>query len=176
VELSGEEEVLFSDVSVTNYFSAAVKMSQAPDDIAYIGRGPDPYTPVRFESQPVYVQAYHQETGVIMAYSQGGRHGAPDPDLAYELMLETMSRLNYDPHVEGQEAEPVSSDDVVGFSGVIPYFPLVDSAAFAAGFYQKLDAMQGNQRTYYASALSGFETVEMALRAGKDIVHSYILR
>lgn len=44
----------------------------------------------------------------------------------------------------------------------------------AAGFYQRLDKLQGQRNTFFASGLNGYETVEFALRAGRDVVEHYM--
>ena len=44
----------------------------------------------------------------------------------------------------------------------------------ADGFYDKLDKLQGKMNTFYASGLNGYETVEFALRAGRDVVEHYM--
>jgi len=53
------------------------------------------------------------------------------------------------------------------------YFPHFDPEQLAAGWYGKFNALQGQQKTYYASGLNMFETVEGALRAGYDVVDSF---
>ncbi|KAI8103996.1 hypothetical protein M9435_006522 [Picochlorum sp. BPE23] len=39
------------------------------------------------------------------------------------------------------------------------YFPHVDGKSLASGFYPKIDALQGNQNTFYLGSVFGFETV-----------------
>lgn len=68
--------------------------------------------------------------------------------------------------------KPVTDRDVLGFQQN-DYFPHFDSEQLRQGWYDKFNALQGKQKTFYASGLNGFETVEFALRAGLDIVDSY---
>ncbi|KAI0083100.1 hypothetical protein BDY19DRAFT_980916 [Irpex rosettiformis] len=53
------------------------------------------------------------------------------------------------------------------------YFPHFNTFLLANGAYSQYNALQGNQHTYYSSGLNGFETVEFAIRAGKDLVNSF---
>ena len=54
------------------------------------------------------------------------------------------------------------------------YFPHVSGKDLAGGFYDRLDKVQGQLNTFYASGLNGYETVEFALRAGRDVVEHYM--
>ena len=53
------------------------------------------------------------------------------------------------------------------------YFPHFDKDQLDNGYYEKFNSLQGYMGTYYASGLNGFETVEFAVRAGKDVANSY---
>lgn len=53
------------------------------------------------------------------------------------------------------------------------YFPHVDSAALAAGFYDQLDAIQGQHNTWFCGGLLGFETVHNTLAVAEDLVERH---
>ncbi|MCW5318113.1 hypothetical protein GTQ43_31480 [Nostoc sp. KVJ3] len=50
------------------------------------------------------------------------------------------------------------------------YFPHVTSEAMQAGFYDRLEAMQGQQKTFYVGGLLNFELVETIVEYSKSLV------
>lgn len=57
-----------------------------------------------------------------------------------------------------------------------PYFPHVSQAKVAEGFYLKLDAQQGRNRTYYVGGLLGFELVETIFAYSRYLAHERIAK
>lgn len=158
---------------VHNYFSSAVQMDQFPDGTSFWPKKVDPATTVDAEGQPVFFQIIHPGSGVANVWSWD-KDGTPDPDKVKNLLVETLSEFNKDPANEDEESGPVTEEDVIGWSGVVDYFPHIGSEPLADGWYDRFNEMQGKLRTYYASGLNGFEIVEFPLRAGKDIAESYL--
>jgi hypothetical protein len=167
--LSPEEETLFGQVGVHNYFSSAVRMTQVPSNVSFLAKKPSPITPVEPDGQPVYFQPLHPNSGIVNVWSWDKYRKQPDEKRARGLLLETLSKFNKDPHNVQQASDPVTEMDVIGWSGVLDYFPHVDSEALRDGWYDKFNKLQGSQQTYYASGLNGFEIVEFAIRAGQDM-------
>ena len=60
--------------------------------------------------------------------------------------------------------------DFVGIEQETYYCPHVCSADYADGWYDKLEAMQGKQNTYYAGEILGFGDMEDTCAASKDII------
>jgi hypothetical protein len=52
-----------------------------------------------------------------------------------------------------------------------PYFPHVTSEALASGFYDQLEAMQGQRHTFYVGGLMNFELVETIVEYTKALVN-----
>ena len=50
------------------------------------------------------------------------------------------------------------------------YFPHVDAEAFAAGYYDDFEAMQGSEATWYCGSLLGFESVEGTMAYSESLV------
>ena len=92
---------------------------------------------------------------------------------AKSLLKEVMSKLNKDP---GSNAAPIpiTDKDVRDFREW-DYFPHFDGHELDNGIYESFNALQGYKNTYYVSGLNGFELVEFAVRAGQDVVDTYIL-
>ena len=93
---------------------------------------------------------------------------------AKSLLKELLSKLNKDPRVPTAEPKPITDADVVAFREW-DYFPHFDQDELENGFYARFNELQGYKNTYYASGLNGFETVEFAIRAGQDVVDTYLL-
>ncbi|HEX6886547.1 MAG TPA: FAD-dependent oxidoreductase, partial [Candidatus Nanopelagicales bacterium] len=53
------------------------------------------------------------------------------------------------------------------------YFPHVTATEMAAGFYNSLEAMQGNRHTYYAGEIMGFSTIELCARYSRALVERF---
>uniref|UniRef100_A0A832GY72 FAD-dependent oxidoreductase n=1 Tax=Oscillatoriales cyanobacterium SpSt-402 TaxID=2282168 RepID=A0A832GY72_9CYAN len=51
-----------------------------------------------------------------------------------------------------------------------PYFPHVTSEAMQAGFYDRLEALQGQRKTFYVGGLLNFELVETIVEYSKALV------
>jgi hypothetical protein len=50
------------------------------------------------------------------------------------------------------------------------YYPRVGEAALRAGWFDKLEAMQGRRGTYHAGGITTFWDVEQSMRSGQDLV------
>jgi hypothetical protein len=53
------------------------------------------------------------------------------------------------------------------------YFPHVGTDAMARGFYERLEARQGDRRTYYAGELLSFGAVEPVVAYAEQLVHRF---
>jgi hypothetical protein len=53
------------------------------------------------------------------------------------------------------------------------YFPRVNTDDLSAGFYQKLDTLQGQRGTYYVGSVLNFETLENTVEFSKKLVEKY---
>ena len=51
-----------------------------------------------------------------------------------------------------------------------PYFPHVTCEVMQAGFYDRLEAMQGQRKTFYVGGLLNFELVETIVEYSKALV------
>ena len=53
------------------------------------------------------------------------------------------------------------------------YCPHVSPKDYADGWYDKLDAMQGKQKTWYAGEIMGFGDMEDTCAASRDLVDRF---
>lgn len=168
LELSQTENAVFSKVQTTEYWAGAVHTNQIPPKKLYLQ---DP--PVA-DGEPVGFWRLFDESNITTAYSWGPYQGNLSTEAAKALLVSTMSKLNFDPATQTpDQAVLVTASDVPAFVKPADYFPHFDERDLKDGIYEQFNKLQGVKNTYYCSGLNGFETVEFAIRAGKDIVASY---
>ncbi|KAJ6505307.1 FAD/NAD-P-binding domain-containing protein [Mycena sanguinolenta] len=172
LDLTAAEEDLFSSVQLTNYWSGAVSM-EIPANQLWYANSSSPTVPPAPEAQPVGFIRLFNESNVVTTWSWGAPNVSYTNEQAYDLLLSTLSLVNYANASNPTAAVPITADDVKAFR-MHNYFPHVSSADLAAGWYQRFDKLQGTHETYYASGLNNFESVEFALRAGLNVVQTYM--
>lgn len=167
--LSPGEIDVFSPVHLNAYYSAAVNMPTVPYNMSFSAASSSPLVPCPAAGEPVYWLRLFPGSSIATTWSWSS---VPNPAGAYALLKSTLSMLNHDPSSEESISQAVTDDDVKAFAAP-DYFPHYDSETLAGGIYERYNALQGQQKTYYCSALDGFEIVEFALRAGIDLVESF---
>jgi hypothetical protein len=171
IDLTSAENEVFSAVKITNYFSSAVKMN-TPFGVSFVAASESPTLPPPNDGEPVAVLRLHEDSPINVAWSWG-----PDGQLDHlratqDLLRSTMSKINKDPRNVTALSMPVSNKDIRAFRQW-DYFPHFQSKQLLDGWYAKFNALQGQNKTYWASGLNGFELVEWSIRAGQDVVQSY---
>jgi Flavin containing amine oxidoreductase len=158
---------LFQQVMVNNYSSTLLHVEGVPYEqgVALLANGvlgPPAAPAVMQFARPWNDDPSHQ---LALFWTYGDRE-APLP----------LTRKEGSPSVEGL---------VTANAGVIPgtkqtgdiqsyawqYFPQVDVASFQAGFYDRLEGLQGDNATYYVGGLLNFELVEKVLQNAYDRAH-----
>ena len=172
VTLSANETEVFNPIQITDYFSGAVRLSQVPSREPYHALSTSPDVPPDAEAQPVAFISLHENSNVATTWSWGALGANHTSQQARSGLKEVLSRVNKDPQDTGASGVEVTDADVKALSK-IDYFPRFGQESLAGGWYEKFNQLQGQQETYWASGLNGFETVEFAVRAGLDIVNSY---
>jgi hypothetical protein len=165
------EKALFPQVGVENYYSSAVNLD-VPYGVSYIAESVSPSVPPPANGEPVGLLVLSNVSSVSTAWSWGPYREYQSIDTAYSLLQSTLSKVNRDPRNVSAMSVTVQDSDIKAFRKW-DYFPHFDSAALADGAYDKLNALQGCEKTYWTSGLNGMETVEWAIRAGQDVVNSY---
>jgi hypothetical protein len=56
------------------------------------------------------------------------------------------------------------------------YFPHVETADMADGFYERLEGLQGQRRTYYCGEIMSFSTLECCARYARELVKKHFSR
>jgi hypothetical protein len=191
LDISADERAVFSPVGIIKYWSGAVRVA-TPDGMAFTGFLREtfiglisqvlgkhfiplldfiPWLP-KAAGEPVAVLRLFNESDIATTYSWGKYGSNQTLEEAKVLLKQTISKINKDPRDAAAIPKPITDDDIKDFREW-DYFPHYDKAQLDQGYYVKFDQLQGSKNTYYASGLNAFETVEFAIRAGKDIVDSY---
>jgi len=169
--LSSDEKTVFTPIGITDYFSAAVRLS-TPRDLTFSAVSLTSNIPAPAIGGPVSFLHLFPTSDITTSWSWGPYRCSENLSEAKKLLKETLSKINKDPRDPAAKRKPVRDRDVLGLQKN-DYFPHFDSQQLVAGWYEKFNALQGQRKTYYTSGLNGFETVEFALRARLDIVESY---
>lgn len=158
--LSEEERLLLDQVLVNPFFVTAYKAPGTERVAAVSFSFPEPDL-----GHPVVVTRQYPENTFISIYSRG------DP----ENMIER-------PQVEANNAVFLARIGAVNpqrhdfICDDWAYFPHVSPAAVDAGFYTKLDALQGRNRTFYCGGLLAFELVEAIAEQAHHLVETHFCR
>jgi hypothetical protein len=170
VDMTELEYNTFNNITTHQYYSSAVELD-LPFGVSYIANSSDRRHPPPNDGQPVAVLHLSEQSNVSVAWSWGPYEFQTE-EAARRLLIESLSPLNKDPRNDTAVAEPLCDDDVKAFRKW-DYFPHFESDALCAGAYGKLNKLQGQKKSYYASGLSGMEIVEWAVRGGYDVVDTY---
>ncbi|OCK73380.1 FAD/NAD(P)-binding domain-containing protein [Lepidopterella palustris CBS 459.81] len=171
LDLTNSEKEVFAAVGVHNYFSAVVEFN-LPYGVSYIGSSSSPAVPPPNDGEPVAVLQLFPTSQIATSWSWGPYRQFESKWEARDLLKTTLSKINKDPTNATAMSVPVSEKDIRTFRKW-DYFPHFDSPELKNGWYGKFNALQGKDKTFWTSGLNGMETVEWAIRAGQDIVHSY---
>jgi len=162
MSLTSNETQVFSDIDITAYWSAAVATK-----ITY------PYfyqqSPPQPRGEPVGFLRVFNASNIATTYSWAPIGSTISLDEATNLLTTTLTKVQAG---AGIPNSTVTKQDVKAIRQW-DYFPHFNTTHLAEGLYDKYNALQGQQNTYFSSGLNGFETVEFAIRAGKDLVATY---
>jgi len=170
VDLTEQEHNTFNNITTHQYYSSAVEL-ELPFGVSYIANSSNERIPPPNDGEPVAVLHLSNQSNVSVAWSWGPYEFQTE-EAARNLLIESLSAINKDPRNVTEPPQPVCEDDVKAFHKW-DYFPHFESDALSNGAYNKLNMLQGQKKTYYASGLSGMEIVEWAIRGGYDVVDTY---
>ncbi len=135
------ERELFSQVKHMDYQVIVANTRDMPKS-GYVFC-PDNSTRAR-AGKPVFCYRRYEDSGVIAFYSYGGPDGLEGAEREVVTLVEKMGgRVT---EILGQRSHR--------------YFPHVSSQSMADGFYSRLEAKQGHNRTFYAGEIMSFSCME----------------
>lgn len=171
LDLSEDELEVFSPVGTHSFYSGAVRLS-TPHSMTFGAASAHPGLPPDATGDPVVFTKLHTDLDIAITSSWGPYRGVLTRDQAYMRLKNTLSAFNKDPRHDNVTAGAVSDDDILAFQDN-EYFPHYDPQQLREGYYELFEALQGQQKTYYASGFNMFELVEYALRAGQDVAKRF---
>lgn len=188
ITINGQEEV-FDKVIITaplqhmaQYFDASEeekelfsKIHFEPYDVL-VGRPEEGHCPEK--SSYVFDNMIPERLGRLMIYYHRWPDEAEQPVCTYCLRShKDMPDIPYD------EAKALVLQDMKAVNVPLQeklieehdwyYFPHVFSEDYAAGWYDKVEAMQGNKNTYYAGEVMSFGDMEETTGYSKDLVERF---
>lgn len=170
VDLTELEYDTFYNVTTHQYYSSAVEFA-LPFGVSYIANATSPTVPPPNEGEPVAVLRLDEQSNISVAW-QWGPYDYQTEKASRALLVESLAEINKDPRNATELPEPFGDDDIKAYRKW-DYFPHFESDALREGAYDKLNLLQGQKKTYWASGLSGMEIVEWALLGGYDVVDCY---
>jgi predicted NAD/FAD-binding protein len=157
LKLSPDEALLFDKVVVNPFVvtTHVVKTMRVPHRIIFVCPAPKFGLPCAMTQQ-------FEDNAYWQFYSRVDRDYKPEASDILSAVKRTIA------HLGGSVAE----NDVHTLT-LWDYFPHVDAHAIADGFYDRLEAMQGERGTYYCGGLLAFELVEQVVRYSRHLVESH---
>jgi len=155
--LSTEEEGLFKDVVVNHYATTRCRIDNLDYEVLLEVMSGDSVVDPR-DRYPAQIFKAWKSSNICVAYT-----AALDPITADEVNENLAKNLS-------QMKMPLAE---VFDTKVWDYFPHVGPEALAAGFYDRLDDIQGAQHTYWAGGLMNFELVENSTAWSRTLVDRF---
>jgi protoporphyrinogen/coproporphyrinogen III oxidase len=157
MSLTSQESALFSKVKTERYFTTLFTALNLPGS----------------ETVFVHDNARPEKINHVLAWGNPG--GSLPIYIAYQIVA---------PGVSTAQVGSTLAYDVLTLGGGLytgalirkewdTYFPNVDSATMASGFFETVEGMQGNKGIFYVGGTLSFETVEHSARYAKGLVESY---
>lgn len=150
---SDEERAVFGKVRHYDYYTTIVEAEGVPEDGFFLLQ---PYaTEPGWHGHAVAVHQRYAGDGVAIAYA----YGRPDQDGAAiaEILAGDLARMG------GRMGR-------VHTQVKWPYFPHFSAQDIEDGIYDRLEALQGRQHTYYVGSLFNFELVECNVAYATQLV------
>ncbi|MGV0108066.1 FAD-dependent oxidoreductase [Nostoc sp. DSM 114160] len=122
---------------------------------------PTPVTnviPLNAMGNPWFIAQQFADNDLIAFYTRLDREGKITKEDVLQGIQKTLENLG------------VQVDDDYYTYDKWPYFPHVTSEVMQAGFYDRLEAMQGQRKTFYVGGLLNFELVETIVEYSKSLV------
>ena len=156
------EKELFSKIDHERYDVLAVttKPEDHPEISYYIFDNMDP---ARYGHLMVYYRRWRDDdTQMITTYAL--RNHKDDPEISYEdcknTVLEDLKTMK-------------NPAETVHYERDWYYFPHVDSKTYASGWYEKVEAMQGENDTFYAGEVMSFGDMDETCEYSRELVERF---
>ncbi len=171
LDVTDKERELFSKIDYERYDTQAfiVEKDKYPDNSYYVV---DNMVPERLGHVMVYYRRWKNEPDQpIVSYvlrhhktANGGKE--LDYEQTKQLVYQDMKQLKCP--IEEKDGKPHVIYEFQAY-----YFPHVYSEDYAAGWYEKVEAMQGQKNTYYAGEIMSFGDMDETVEYSRDLVERF---
>lgn len=151
---SEEEKHLFSKIVYCDYRTFALRVKDFPKNNGYI---PGNFSSSR-KGQPIFWYNRYPDSNLYTFYVLG------DWKISDEEVLKNIGQVV---RQLGGTIEGVHQQEHW------KYFPHVSAEEMRAGYFDKLEALQGKNHTYYAGEFLNFSTVEFSAEQAADLVERF---
>ena len=160
-DATGDEKELFSKIVHEKYvdFIARFEDNKGPVISGYIFENMEPE---RLGHAMVYYHRWEDFGKNCPCTVYALRNHTGDPDIPYDKTLDMMKA-----DIEKALKFPIKE---VMYAQESYYCPHVGPADYAAGWYDKLEKLQGTKNTFYAGEILSFGDMEDTCAASKDII------
>ena len=161
-DVTEQEKALFSKIDYERYDVLAVetKPEDHPEISYYVFDNMDPK---RYGHLMVYYRRWKDtKDQVITTYALRNHTG--DPEIPYDKCKRRVLR---DLQIMKNPALNVVNENSWY------YFPHVDSKTYASGWYEKVEAMQGSNNTYYAGEVMSFGDMDETAEYSRELVERF---
>lgn len=157
MDTSAEEDRLFRKLQYNEYFVTVAKLRNVADISTYVY----PYARRLTPGWPtVFYPPVAGDDGVFVFYAYGD--GTTTVDDVRRRIEQTIESETF----QGELVEFLHTEHW-------RYFPHVDADTMQAGFYDDLEALQGQFHTYYCGETLAFTLVELIVRYSRQLVDSH---
>lgn len=163
LDLSSVERELFDKITLNPFAVTTFVMDPSPgfeQHTRVVNVSP---TPARTTAQPTILTQQFKDNPLVTFYTPVDD---PSGDVR-SAVLAGIRELAKDVQLE-LPTEPETWNN-------FPYFPQVTVADFRDGWYRTIEAMQGEQRTYYNGGIMAFELVEPIVEYSQNLVDRHFL-
>lgn len=173
LDVNEEERELFSKIDYERYDTMALLIEEGkyPPISNYIV---DNMEPERMGHLMIYYHRWKNEpdqpiTTYVLRHHKT-RNGGKELDYneTKKVVLNDMKTVN----VPGDKNQGKNKDGVI-YEFQTYYFPHVYSEDYAAGWYDKVEAMQGKNNTYYAGEVMSFGDMDETVEYSHDLVERF---
>lgn len=158
LDVSAEERRLFGLISTYDYYVTATVLDGVPDASTFLfpysmrftpGQPTVFYPPVLGSPNDVFVFYAYGDASTTVDQVRANLEAAIESDTFNGTLVKTLHTQHW------------------------RYFPHVDSEAMAAGFFDDLEALQGQRHTYYVGEVLSFTLVELVVQYSEALVEEH---
>ncbi len=166
MDSSPEEDELFGKILYNDYYSACCVLDPMPEGL--VKRGTIDTLPITPAGHPwAMVRAWPDRDAVLFFSTPETSIRQSDFAPVVQRNREILEHIRNDVETLGGQVK-----EVLAIRRWV-YFPHVSSEDMRDGFYERMEALQGQQLTYYSWSLMNFETVHHVTKYSKNLVERF---